>query len=276
MDRARHDNGSDQWRKRTGAGRSRAHRWVSVPRRLIFVTVAAAAALVTQFVVQHNDGLPEINLSKQTGPKPQPVIGVGSVIDGDTIEIHGQRIRVNGIDAPESKQYCDDAKGSEYPCGRRSAGALEGFLAASRPVHCKFVTWDRYHRFVGDCQRADGASVAAWMVEHGQALDWPRYSHGAYSSQQAKAEAAKVGLWVGNFQAPWDWRASHADDAAPSSQPVGILTRKLVAQSGMSCEPRRYCTQISSCEDAQWYLRNCSWGQKLDRDGDGVACETLC
>lgn len=198
------------------------------------------------------------------------------VIDGDTIEVHGQRIRFNGIDAPESKQYCDDAKGFEYPCGGRSAEALDGFLAASRPVQCTFVTWDRYHRFVGDCRRADGASVASWMVQHGQALDWPRYSNGAYAAQQAKAEASKLGVWAGKFDTPWDWRASHADGAAPSRQPLGIVSRKLVAQSGYSCEPRRTCKQISSCEEAQWYLQNCSWGGKLDRDNDGVACETLC
>jgi endonuclease YncB( thermonuclease family) len=41
------------------------------------------------------------------------------------------------------------------------------------------VTWDCYNRFVGDCRRADGASAAAWIVEHGQALDWSRYSNGA-------------------------------------------------------------------------------------------------
>ncbi|MDG4890026.1 MULTISPECIES: excalibur calcium-binding domain-containing protein [unclassified Mesorhizobium] len=247
-----------------------------MPRRLIFVTVAAAGTLVAQTAMQHSDGLPELNLSNWIGPKPQPITGVASVIDGDTIEIHGQRIRFNGIDAPESKQYCDDAKGFEYPCGRRSAEALDGFMAASRPVQCTFVTWDRYHRFVGDCRRADGASVAAWMVEHGQALDWPRYSHGVYAVQQTRAQAAKVGLWVGSFQAPWDWRASHGDGTAPSSQPLGIFSRKLVAQSGYSCEPRRYCSQIGSCDEAQWYLHNCPWGRKLDRDGDGVACETLC
>lgn len=277
MDKSRHDNRSDQWRKRTGVRRSRALRRASVPRRLVFVTVAAAGALVAQTAMQYGDSLPEINLSNLIGgPKPQPITGVASVIDGDTVEIHGQRIRFNGIDAPESKQYCDDAKGFEYPCGRRSAEALNTFLAASRPVQCTFVTWDRYHRFVGDCRRADGVSVAAWMVEHGQALDWPRYSHGAYAVQQTKAQAAKVGLWVGSFQAPWDWRASHADGDAPSSQPLGIVSRKLVAQSGYSCEPRRYCSQIGSCDEAQWYLHNCPWGRKLDRDGDGVACETLC
>ncbi|RVC71079.1 MAG: thermonuclease family protein [Mesorhizobium sp.] len=201
-----------------------------MPRRLIFVTVAAAGALAAQTFMQHSERIPDINISNLLGPKPQPIAGVASVIDGDTIEVHGQRIRFNGIDAPESKQYCDDAKGFEYPCGRRSAEALDSFLAASRPVECTFVTWDRYHRYVGDCRRADGTPVAAWMVEHGQALDWPRYSHGAYASQQAKAEAAKVGLWVGNFRTPWDWRALHGDGTAPASQPLPLVNRKLVAQ----------------------------------------------
>ncbi|MER9743800.1 excalibur calcium-binding domain-containing protein [Mesorhizobium sp. M0187] len=118
--------------------------------------------------------------------------------------------------------------------------------------------------------------MAAWMVESGQALDWPRYSHGAYSEQQATAEAAKVGLWGGTFQAPWDWRAAHAEGGAPSSQPLGLVSRKLVAQSGYSCEPRRTCSQIASCDESNWYLQNCSWGGKLDRDKDGVPCESQC
>ncbi|RWM29796.1 MAG: thermonuclease family protein [Mesorhizobium sp.] len=247
-----------------------------MPRRLIFLTVAAAGALAAQTFMQRSDRLPDIGVSNLLGPKSQPITGVASVIDGDTIEVHGQRIRFNGIDAPESRQYCDDAKGFEYSCGRRSAEALDAFLAASKPVQCTFVTWDHYHRFVGDCRRADGASVAAWMVEHGQALDWPRYSHGVYATQQAKAEAAKIGLWVGKFEAPWDWRASHADGEAPPSQPLGIINRRQIAQTGYSCEPRRYCSQISSCEEARWYLANCSWGGKLDRDKDGIPCEGLC
>ncbi|MER9474851.1 thermonuclease family protein [Mesorhizobium sp. M0520] len=240
------------------------------------MTVAAFAALITQFFIQHSDRLPETDLASWIGPTPAPIAGVASVIDGDTIEIHGQRIRFTGIDAPESRQYCDDAKGFEYPCGRRSAEALDSFLSASKPVQCTFVSWDSYGRFVGDCRRADGGGVASWMVEHGQALDWPRYSRGAYAEQQAKAQAAKTGLWAGTFQAPWDWRANHADYAQPAiSKPLGIVGSGQVAQ-GYSCQPRRTCSQISSCDEAQWYLSNCPWGRKLDRDGDGMACETLC
>jgi endonuclease YncB( thermonuclease family) len=173
VNKSRYDNRSEQWRKRTGRNRSRAVRWASVPRRLIFLTVAAACALSAQTFRQKSDRLPEISISNLIGPKPLPITGVASVIDGDTIEVHGQRIRFNGIDAAESRQYCDDAKGFEYPCGRRSAEALDAFLAASRPVQCTFVEWDRYHRFVGDYRRADGVNVEAWMVEDGQALDWP-------------------------------------------------------------------------------------------------------
>lgn len=270
MGKSRYNGRTDQ---RCKLGRVR--QLAGVPKRLVFVTLAAMAAYATPLIMQHSDPVPELKVSNRTGSKPAPIAGVASVMDGDTIEIHGQRIRFNGIDAPESRQYCNDAKGSEYPCGRRAAEALDSFLAVSRPIQCTFVTWDRYGRFVGDCRRADGSSVASLMVEHGQALDWPRYSHGAYAEQQAKAEAAKVGLWVGTFQAPWEWRAAHADGATPS-QPLGLVSRKLIAQSGFSCEPRRTCSQISSCDEAQWYLSNCKWGRKLDRDGDGVACETLC
>jgi len=51
------------------------------------------------------------------------------------------------------------------------------------------------------CRRADGASVAAWMVEHGEALDWLRFSHGAFAGSR-QSRRPKVGIWVGTFQAP--------------------------------------------------------------------------
>ena len=49
----------------------------------------------------------------------------------------------------------------------------------------------------------------------------------------------------------------------------------IVAQS-WSCQPRKTCSRISSCEEARWYLANCDWGYKLDGDNAGNPCEDLC
>lgn len=198
--------------------------------------------------------------------------GRASAVDGDTIEINGTRVRFNGIDAPEYDQQCEDAKRFRYSCGWQVKASLEKFMASSRPMRCEFVTWDQYGRFIGNCFRADGADVAAWLVKNGLALDLPKYSHGAYATQQLTAKAAKRGLWKGFFEEPWTWRA---EQAARSSQPLGIISSQAQA-SGFSCQPKRTCSQISLCDEANWYLSNCSWGGKLDRDKDGIPCESLC
>lgn len=135
-----------------------------------------------------------------------PLIGRASVIDADTIEVQGERVRLNGIDAPEGRQHCSDADAREYRCGQVAAAALDDFLASARPVICDFVERDRYGRFVGVCRRSDGSDVQAWLVENGHALDWPRYSGGQYASHQLAAQQDGRGMWQGSFVAPWDWR----------------------------------------------------------------------
>lgn len=134
------------------------------------------------------------------------VVGRASVIDGDTIEISGDRVRLDGIDAPESWQVCQDASGTEYRCGAVSAKALDEFLAQSRPTSCRRVSRDRYGRAVAICTRADGADVGSWLVRRGHALDWPKYSERRYAPQQEAARATRSGMWAGSFVEPWEAR----------------------------------------------------------------------
>lgn len=55
-----------------------------------------------------------------------------------------------------------------------------------------------------------------------------------------------------------------------------VVNQRLHTAASYSCSPRKYCKQMSSCAEARWALHNCSWGSALDRDGDGVPCETIC
>jgi endonuclease YncB( thermonuclease family) len=133
------------------------------------------------------------------------ITGRASVVDGDTIEIRGERIRFDGVDAPESKQICNNAAGRRYRCGQVSATALDVFLEKSRPVTCQ-TTGKSYDRIVAVCRRADGAEVNSWLVANGFAVDWPKYSNGRYAAQQKRAKGAKLGIWAGEFEMPCAYR----------------------------------------------------------------------
>lgn len=126
-----------------------------------------------------------------------------TVLDGDTLRLDGETIRLWGIDAPEGGQRCARA-GVEYDCGAAATAALTRFVA-SGPVRCAAVERDRYGRTVARC-RVGGNDLGALMVRSGWALDYARYSGGAYAGPQAAAERAADGLWRGGFTAPWVWR----------------------------------------------------------------------
>lgn len=154
------------------------------------------------------------------------ISGRAGVIDGDTIEIHGERIRLNGIDAPESAQLCQGEQDHRYRCGAEAARHLAEMLAVSRPTRCELVERDRYGRMVANCYRADGANVAALMVRTGYALDWPRYSQGRYAREQQHAREQKSGIWRGTFTVPWQWRARTIEDPATVSRAPSMLLQE--------------------------------------------------
>jgi endonuclease YncB( thermonuclease family) len=136
------------------------------------------------------------------------IVGRASVIDGDTIEIHGQRIRLHGVDAPEKGQPCFRGDGSVWRCGQQSALVLSDFLGAS-PVSCKQVDMDRYGRIVADCY-VRGVDVQEWLVGAGWAMAYRRYSS-AYVGAEQSAKNARQGIWSGTLQPPWEWRRQSRD-----------------------------------------------------------------
>lgn len=135
-------------------------------------------------------------------PLPEPLIGVASVIDGDTIEVHGTRIRFHGIDAPESRQTCLRA-GEPIRCGKDAAFALSDFLGR-KTVTCEPMKYDRYKRVIARCVTGK-QDIEAWMVSNGHAVAYRKYSMD-YVEAEELAKAAKRGVWATEFQMPWDWR----------------------------------------------------------------------
>lgn len=139
---------------------------------------------------------------------------VDRVVDGDTLIVDGTRVRLFGIDAPESKQSCD-RDGGAYACGAASKEALERRIGAS-PVRCAVKSNDMYNRSVAICyappQDGSGADAAgdlnAWMVSNGWAVSYRRYSK-AYAPLEEEAQAARRGIWAGTFEVPDAWRREH-------------------------------------------------------------------
>ena len=152
--------------------------------------------------------------------------GRASVIDGDTIEIHGQRIRLFGIDAPESGQSCKVRK-KRSRCGRASAIALANKIG-NRTVQCEQKDIDRYKRIIAVC-RASGEDLNGWMVSQGYALAYRRYS-ADYIRQEESASRSKVGIWQGEFIAPWGWRRGKR--LTQTQQPGACLIKGNISRGG--------------------------------------------
>ncbi len=132
-------------------------------------------------------------------------IGPASVIDGDTLEIRGVRIRLHGIDAPESRQSCVDPRGRPWRCGQQAALKLYEKIGRSS-VSCVGRNSDRYGRLVAICSIGD-QNLNQWMVSQGWAVAYRKYSLD-YAPEEAEAKSLRRNIWSGQFDLPWNWRAA--------------------------------------------------------------------
>ena len=133
------------------------------------------------------------------------ITGRARVIDGDTIEIGRERIRLQGVDTPERYQRCRDARGQIYRCGDTATRALRRAIGY-QPVRCDLKPGrGAYGRLIGICYSWDGRELNRWLVRQGYGVVDRRYDR-RYLGEERGARAAKRGLHGGTFIAPWDWR----------------------------------------------------------------------
>ena len=198
---------------------------------------------------------------------------VVAVTDGDTIKVLDNngvqhKIRLAGIDAPEKAQ----------PFGNASRKHLAS-LVAGKDVRVETTKKDRYGRVLGkvwvqpgdcpDCGKTLNANHAqilsgmAWWYRD-YARDQSPQDRARYKSAVDEARKRKLGLWgEPDPIPPWVWRRGQRSSSA--SRPV----------ADTQCGTRRYCREMTSCEEAKFYLRQCG-RSSLDGDQDGVPCESIC
>ncbi|WP_246167820.1 thermonuclease family protein [Propionivibrio limicola] len=197
---------------------------------------------------------------------PCRVVGV---TDGDTLtclteEKQQIKVRLAQIDAPEKAQ----------PFGQRSKQALSD-LVFQKDVVLEKETTDKYGRMVAKVLK-DGKDVNLEMVRQGMAWVYDQYAHDReYFAIQQVAKSSRAGLWSDvDPVRPSDWR--HGGGSASLQKASAAAPAVLAKASGkFSCNGKSYCREMTSCEEAQFYLNSCGVS-RLDRDRDGVACETLC
>lgn len=156
--------------------------------------------------------------------------GVPRVVDGDTVVLGITRVRLAGIDAPESDQVCLDENRKHWACGIEARDRLISHIG-NRSVDCAPMEQDTYGRTLAVCTVA-GENLNAWMVQQGWALAFVRYSRD-YVQEEEAARKAKRGLWGGAFIAPWDWRHRNRQTVVlgATSVPITAQAQLLAAES---------------------------------------------
>ena len=123
------------------------------------------------------------------------IFGKANVIDGDTIHINKNKIRLHAIDAPEINQTCN--KNSRvWNCGVESTNFLKELIGNNK-IECIRKGKDRYNRFIGVCYK-DNIDLNSEMVLNGWAIAYRYYSKD-YIEEEEKAKQEKRGIWIGDF-----------------------------------------------------------------------------
>jgi len=183
----------------------------------------------------------------------------------------GERIRLFGVDAPESMQTCDKG-GTAWACGR-DAKDLIGQMIEGKTVNCVGRDRDNYGRIVATCT-VGASDLSAVLAREGFAVPLPQFTTD-YVDLAARAKQFGLAIWGSNFQVPADFR--HANPAlfaaATPPRPVLRASARPRSQDATSGWSYRSCREARAAGAAPLYRGRPGYGAHMDGDGDGIACE---
>ncbi len=175
------------------------------------------------------------------------------------------RVRPAEIDAPEKAQAF----------GQRSKQSLSD-MVFGKTVRVEQQDVDRYGRVVGRVF-VGGTDVSAEQVRQGMAWVYRQYLRDTtLLNVEQEARAARRGLWSDLNPLPsWEYRHGGQRMSTEVDTPPGLERNGQDDTSAWQCGAKRYCSQMTSCAEARYYLTQCGV-RSLDGDGDGIPCERLC
>lgn len=187
----------------------------------------------------------------------ETIEGRARVVDGDTLDIHGEVIRLLDVDAFESAQTC-----TGQPCGKWAADFV-GRMIGGRDVDCLGEERDAYGRLLAHCF-IDKEDIGGALVANGLGVAYRKYST-AYVPIEDQARAAKRGVWAqGTPQMPWDYRAQRWNTAAqttPDNCPIKGNINSKGERIYHTPYSRSYAaTRITTSKGERWF---CSAAEAL-------------
>lgn len=152
------------------------------------------------------------------------ITGTIQVIDGDTFDVGGTRVRLFGIDAPEGDQTCTDARGDELRCGAFVTTQVRDAYQGKKTV-CRQIDTDRYGRSVARCV-VENVDVGQTLVASGLAFAFAEYSRDYIAVEKASIRAGR-GIHAYTMIRPSVFRAQKRD-----AQVAAAKTPAQVGQNG--------------------------------------------
>jgi endonuclease YncB( thermonuclease family) len=186
------------------------------------------------------------------GPAAAGPEGRIAVIDGDTMRVGGETVRLFGIDAPEIDQACRRPGGEVWRCGDWARDEVRRVYEGRRAV-CDAIGTDRYGRTLATC-RVEGRDMGAMLVANGLARAYLRYSD-LYLETEKEAVVAGRGIFGSDMLAPEAHRA--LGQPAAQAGPGDCVIKGNISGSGriyhMPGQENYADTQINAARGERWF-----------------------
>ncbi|MFA5208420.1 MAG: thermonuclease family protein [Candidatus Paceibacterota bacterium] len=222
----------------------------------------------TAQVASNNDSKVIESLPEATGSKAI-LYSVVKVVDGDTIDvsINGEtkRLRLIGINTPETV----DPRTPVECFGKEASDKAKSLLTGKKvslEADSTQGELDKYSRLLRYVFLEDGTNFNLYMIKEGYAYEYTYNTAYKYQKEfkesQVYAKTNNKGLWS----------PTTCNGELKSAEPQATNTSSSTSSFG-SCGTKTTCSQMTTCEEARYFLNTCGV-TRLDGDSDGVPCQT--